>query len=146
MNSQNFCERRLHIHKLARELFLKREHVRVLREQLVSFQPYRQEQRLEPLVRHFCQELIDYISLEHFGIFHHLVNGHENRSGILALAEEIFPQMIETTDTVLDFNDKIVATPSESLDLALPDELLILGDALALRDELEDRLIEGMTA
>ena len=54
--------------------------------------------------------------------------------------------MIETTDTVLDFNDKIVATPSESLDLALPDELLILGDALALRYELEDRLIEGMTA
>ena len=146
MNNQNFCERRLQTHKLARELFIKREHVRDLREQLVSLQPYRPEQRLKPLVRQFCQELIDYISLEHFGIFHHLVNGHENRSGILALAEEIFPQMIETTDTVLDFNDKIVATPSESLDLALPDELLILGDALALRYELEDRLIEGMTA
>jgi len=146
MNNQNFCERRLQTHKLARELFVKREQVWTLREKLVSLQPYRPEQLLEPLVRNFCQELIDYISLEHFGIFHHLVNGHENRSGILALAEEIFPQMVENTDTVLDFNDKIMATPTESLDLALLDELLILGDALELRVELEDRLIEGMTA
>ena len=146
MNNQNFCERRLQTHKLARELFVKREQVWTLREKLVSLQPYRPKQLLEPLVRNFCQELIDYISLEHFGIFHHLVNGHENRSGILALAEEIFPQMVENTDTVLDFNDKIMATPTESLDLALLDELLILGDALELRVELEDRLIEGMTA
>jgi len=146
MNNQSFYERRLQTHKLARELFVKREHVWALREQLVSLQPYRPEQLLEPLVRHFCQELIDYISLEHFGIFHHLINGYENRGPVVAMTEEIFQQMVETTDTMLDFNDKIEATPTESLCLALPDELLILGDALALRVELEDSLIEGMTA
>jgi len=68
MNNQNYCERRLQTHKLARELCIKREHVWNMREQLVSLQPYRPEQLFEPLVRHFCQELIDYISLEHFGM------------------------------------------------------------------------------
>jgi regulator of sigma D len=144
MNNQSFCERRLQTHKLAQELLKERESVWALREQLVNLQPYTAEQLLEPLVRQLCQELIDYISLEHFGIFHHLVNGHEHRRPILALAEEILPRMIETTDVALDFNDKFESIPAESLRLELPDELMSLGDALALRVELEDRLIEGM--
>ncbi|MCX7110525.1 MAG: Rsd/AlgQ family anti-sigma factor [Proteobacteria bacterium] len=146
MNIQSFCERRLQTHKLACELLDKRKQVWALHGQLASLQPYTAEQPLEPLVRQFCQEMIDYISLEHFGIFHHLVNGDEHRCAVLALAEDIFPQMVETTDIALDFNEKFDSISPESLRLELPDGLMALTDALALRIELEDRLVEGMTA
>jgi regulator of sigma D len=124
----------------------KRAQLWTLREQLVKLQPYTPEQALEPLVRRFCQELIDYISLEHFGIFHHLVNGGEKEGGMVELAETIYPSMVETTGTALDFNDKCEAYSAEALRRELPGELAVLSDGLALRVELEDRLIDSMTS
>jgi regulator of sigma D len=146
MNNPSFYERRLQTHKLVRELLEKRAQVWALHERLLGLQPDTAEQAVSHLVREFCQELIDYISLEHFGIFHHLVNGQEHRGLIIALAEEIFPQMLETTELALDFNDKLESLPAEALRHVLPDELTVLGDALALRVGLEDRLVEGMLA
>jgi regulator of sigma D len=146
MNNPSFYDRRLQTHKLVRELLEKRAQVWALHGQLVSLQPYTEEQAVGALVREFCQELIDYISLEHFGIFHHLVNGQEHRSLIIALMEEIFPQMLETTELALDFNDKLESLSTETLLHILPGELMILGEALALRVGLEDRLVDGMLA
>ncbi|MFM8331482.1 MAG: Rsd/AlgQ family anti-sigma factor [Candidatus Methylumidiphilus sp.] len=146
MNSQNITERRLQTHKLAQELLDKRQQLWALREQLVTLQPYAAELALEPLVRRFCQELIDYISLEHFGVFHHLLNGQEQDRHVVELAEDIYPRMAATTDAALDFNDKCEAYSAADLRRELPGELALLGDELALRVAMEDRLIEGMTA
>ncbi len=142
MNSQSISEHRLQTHKLAQELLEKRAQLWTLREQLVKLQPYRPDQELEPLIRRFCQELIDYISLEHFGIFHHILSGNGQDSKMAELAREIYSRMAETTGAALDFNDKCEALSAE----ALRRELAVLGDGLALRVELEDRLIAGMTA
>ena len=146
MNNQSFCERRHQTLKLAQELLDKRDKVWALHGHLIKLKPDSEEQALEPLVRQFCQELIDYISLEHFGIFHHLLGGNEQRRSILVLADEIFPQMVETTDIALDFNDKCEALSPAFLQFELPGELVILRDALARRVELEDVLIEAMTS
>jgi len=146
MNTQTISESRQQTHKLAQELLEKRAQLWELREQLVKLQPYHAGQALEPLVRRFCQELIDYISLEHFGVFHHLLNGTETDAGLIGLAEEIYSGMAQTTDAALDFNDKCEAFTAEELLRELPGELAVLGDELAMRVELEDRLIEHMTA
>jgi len=146
MNNQSFSERRHQTLKLAQELINERRQVWAMCERLDSLQPYSLDQPLEQMVREFCQGLIDYISLEHFGIFHHLVNGKELRSTVLALAEEVFPRLVETTEVALDFNDKFDSISTVDLPLQLANELPILRDALALRVELEDRLIQGMTA
>jgi len=146
MNTQTSGEHRLQTHKLAHELLEKRSQLWTLREQLVKLQPYTHGQALEPLVRRFCQELIDYISLEHFGIFHHLLNGGDRGGRMVGLAEEIYPRLAETTGGALDFNDKCEAFSPEELRRELPGELAVLGDGLALRVELEDRLIAGMTS
>lgn len=145
MISQSISENRQQTHKLAQELLEKRSQLWALRDQLAKLQPYNREQSLEPLVRHFCQELIDYISLEHFGVFHHLLNGTEKDTGMIGLAEEIYLGMAETTDAALDFNDKCAAFTEEELRRELPGELEVLKEELALRVELEDRLIERMT-
>lgn len=146
MNSQSPAEHRLQTHKLAQELLEKRAQVWSLREQLRKLQPYMPGQPLEPLVRRFCQELIDYISLEHFGVFHHLLNGNESDAALVGLAGEIYPRLVETTGAALDFNDRCEALPPEALPGELPAELAVLDGELALRVELEDRLIAGMTA
>jgi len=146
MNTQTSGEHKLQTRKLAHELLEKRAQLWTLREQLVKLQPYTEDQALEPLVRRFCQELIDYISLEHFGVFHHLVSGGENDGPMVDLAEEIYPRLIETTSAALDFNDKCEAFSAEQLRRELPGELAVLGDEMALRVELEDRLIAGMTS
>lgn len=146
MNTYTLSEHRLYTHKLAQELLEKRAQVWSLREQLLKLQPYLPEQPLEALVRRFCQELIDYISLEHFGVFHHLFNGQEKDANLVGLAEEIYPRMVETTNAALDFNDKCEALSPEALRSELPGELAVLNDELAMRVELEDRLIAGMIA
>jgi regulator of sigma D len=146
MNSQTISEHRLQTHKLAQELLEKRAQVWTLREQLLKLQPYLPEQPLESLVRRFCQELIDYISLEHFGVFHHLINGGERDAGLVGLAEEIYPRLVETTNAALDFNDKCEALSAQALRSELPGELAVLHDELAQRVELEDRLIASMIA
>jgi regulator of sigma D len=146
MNTQSISEHRLQTHKLAQELLEKRAQVWSLREQLLKLQPYLPGQPLETLVRRFCQELIDYISLEHFGVFHHLLNGDEKDEGLVELAEQLYPRMVETTSAALDFNDKCEALSAEALCKELPGELAVLNDELALRIELEDRLIASMIA
>ncbi len=145
MISHSISENRQQTHKLAQELLEKRSQLWSLRDQLVKLQPYNVEQPLESLVSRFCQELIDYISLEHFGVLHHLLNGTEQDAGLIGLAEEIYPGMAETTDAALDFNDKCEAFTEEELRRELPGELAVLDSELALRVELEDRLIERMT-
>jgi len=145
MNTQTSGGHQLQTHKLAHELLEKRAQLWTLREQLVKLQPYTQGQALEPLVRRFCQELIDYISLEHFGIFHHLLNSGEQDGHMVELAGEIYPRLAETTHAALDFNDQCEAFSAEDLRRELPAELEALGDGLALRVELKDRLIAGMT-
>ena len=146
MISQSISENRQQTHKLALELLEKRSQLWALRDQLVKLQPYGGGQALEPLIRQFCQELIDYISLEHFGVFHHLLNGTEKDTGMIGLAEEIYLGMAATTDAALDFNDKCEAFTADELRRELPGELAVLEEELALRVELEDRLIERMTA
>lgn len=146
MNTQSISESRHQMHKLAQELIEKRSNLWALRDQLVQLQPYSKDQPLEPLVRQFCQELIDYISLEHFGVFHHLLNGTEKDVGMIGLAEEIYPGMAGITDAALAFNDKCEAFTEEELVRELPGELAVLEDELAMRVELEDRLIARMVS
>lgn len=144
MISNSIDERRQQTHKLAEELLDKRQQLWNLRDGLLQIQPYRTDQPIEPLVERFCEELIDYISLEHFGIFHHLLNGTERDHAMVAVAEEIYPELNLTTDAALDFNDKCEAYTADELRRELPGDLSNLADALSQRIALEDRLIERM--
>ncbi len=146
MNTQGYLERRQQTLKLAQELVQERGQLWALHEQLLNMQPYTEEQALEPVARQFCQILVDYISLEHFGIYHHLLDGSERRRGVLELAEKIYPRIVETTDIALDFNEKCESFSPQDLRQQLAGELALLGEELAIRIELEDRLIDAMTA
>lgn len=90
---------------------------------------------------HFFQILVDYVSAGHFEVYEQLVQeGHEfdDREG-LRESESLFEKIQETTDALLDLNDKYQET--DDLD-TLKDDLSRLGELLESRFVLEDRIIE----
>lgn len=99
----------------------------------------RSQQRLQK----FCQLLVDYVSSGHFEVYYQLLReAEEFEDGSAELAKSLFPYINATTETALEFNDSYASNDS---DLAtLSKSLSKLGETLASRFELEDRLIEVM--
>lgn len=111
-----------------------------------GMEPLRPEKTIEDLVQEFCQMSVDYISLGHFGLYERILDGNERRKAVVEVAEEIYPQIAEATEAVLNFNDKYqTLTPAMILN-QLSGDLSDVGEQLATRIELEDQLIETMTA
>ena len=128
------------------ELLTERNQVWSLYCSAAGMEPYRPEKTIEDLVQEFCQLSVDYISLGHFGLYQRILDGKERRKAVVDIAEKIYPQIAKATEAVLNFNDKYqTLTPSMILN-QLSDDLSTVGEQLATRIELEDKLIETMTA
>jgi len=99
------------------------------------------------VVHDFSEIMVDYASSWHFGVYEHLLaEADEFKDGGLELARELDPKIRTTTDAVLTFSDNY----SERNSLCVQDvahlcqDLSDLGELLAERFELEDRLIETL--
>ncbi|AZT82621.1 sigma D regulator [Marinobacter sp. NP-4(2019)] len=99
----------------------------------------------EKFVR-LCEVLVDYVSAGHFEIYEQLIQeAREFNDGGLELAAKLYPRIAETTETALNFNDRLDGnTLSESDVRALFDQLSELGEILESRFEMEDYLIEHL--
>jgi len=89
----------------------------------------------------FCEQLVDYISEGHFEIFEQLINeGHLfNDARALDIGKRLLAEIHPMTDLILDFNDKYLAT-DDLLTLAI--DLSTLGENLAKRFEIEDKMVD----
>ncbi len=93
----------------------------------------------------FCDILIDYVSAGHFEVYEQIVNACEtNGPSSIQLLEKLYPQISETTDIVVNFNDKYVNFEDNQELKFLDSDLSLLGEAIAKRVELEDSLIETL--
>ena len=95
------------------------------------------------LLRKFCQILVDYAALGHFEVYQGIEEQSElteNRQ-IKCLARQLYPLIARTTLSVLAFNDHYGSDQGRRSLSALGAELSRLGEELAERLELEDRLI-----
>ncbi len=116
----------------------------VLYERLAGVSPYAGPSPDVGLLNEFVEILVDYIAAAHFGLYERIVNGEERRAGIRSLAEELYPQIASSTDAAVAFNDKYEANHPREMTDELNRDLSSLGEKLAVRIELEDRLIEGL--
>ncbi|MGX2041923.1 sigma D regulator [Methylocaldum sp. MU1018] len=146
MISASTNERRQNTNQMIRELLEERHQVWSLYCTIAGMKPFTAARPLESKVQEFCQLLIDYISLGHFGIYQRIIDGSERRRKVLSLAEEIYPRIAETTDAAVEFNDKYEKLTGSALETELEPDLSKLGEELAMRIELEDRLIGTMMA
>lgn len=97
------------------------------------------------LLQEFCENLIDYLAKGHFELYQRINDGEERRTDIINLANEYYPRISETTNYALGFNDAYddSLTKLGSFD-HYGDRLSKLGEELAIRFELEDKLINTL--
>ena len=88
-----------------------------------------------------CQILVDYVSAGHFEVYDALLKEGQDFANESALSEAkgLFNIIDQTTEVILDFNDKYLAT--DDLD-TLAVDLSALGEVLVTRFEAEDRMID----
>ncbi len=103
-----------------------------------------EEDDREQLLQRFCEILVDYSAFAHFEIYERIIDGRERRSRVVEVAREVYPRIAEASEVAVEFNDKYDAS-DHTLDLhALDKDLNKLGEELAVRAEMEDRIIAAL--
>jgi regulator of sigma D len=112
--------------------------------ELARRQPFSPEPATEDTLRRFCQALMDYTARAHFQLYRYIADNRERRQSVLAIAEKIYPRIVETTDVILRFNDKYESMSLDNSVEFLDVDLSRLGETLAERIQLEDQVINAM--
>ncbi|HUT42614.1 MAG TPA: Rsd/AlgQ family anti-sigma factor [Gammaproteobacteria bacterium] len=111
---------------------------------LAGRQPFHPDTAMEKALRRFCEALIDYTASAHFQLYRYLSDNCERRKAVLAIADELYPKIVETTDTILRFNDKYEAMSLDNSVEFLAMDLSNLGECIADRIHYEDRVISAL--
>ena len=96
-------------------------------------------------LRSFCQVMVDYTAMGHFEVYQRIIEGKERRRAVQEAAADVYPAIAETTDYLVDFNDKYDSLDSDTVELdALAADLPRLGEIIALRGDLEDQILAAL--
>lgn len=129
--------------KLAALVSARNETLALLTE-LAKRQPFHPDASMEKALRRFCEALIDYTASAHFQLYRYLADNCERRQAVLAVADELYPKIVETTDTILRFNDKYETMSLDNSVEFLAMDLSNLGECIADRIQYEDRVISAL--
>jgi len=143
-SSDNSAERRNRANSIEEHLTDERADMLVQFCRIAGVEPWEDPHttdELQIMLQHFCEILVDYLAAGHFGLYQRFIDGEERRTEIRDLAEKLYPQISETTQMALDFNDKYETQSDKDFDKSFSDDLSKLGQALAVRIELEDQLL-----
>ena len=117
--------------------------------ELASQRPFEADEVTNEALQEFCQALIDYAASAHFQLYRYISDKLERRTPVLDVADRIYPQIVQTTDSILRFNDKYqdvnLLNDDQELLTLLDADLSSLGETLAERIQLEDQVIGAMT-
>jgi regulator of sigma D len=144
-HDQTRDERRTRSRNIIEHLETERAEVLINFCRVAGIEPYEspnQQANQEECLRNFCQLMVDYLAAGHFGLYQRFMDGQERRLNICELAEELYPQIAKTTQFALDFNDKYEHETEDAFNDEFSEDLSKLGQALATRIELEDRLLQ----
>lgn len=137
-------DRRAGSRDMVRKLLTERTEMFVLYCRLAGLAPYEEKPKngVHELLQEFCQVLVDYIAAGHFSLYERIVSGNERRKEVSDLAADIYPRIAETTEAALAFNDRYDSDQLFELSASFHDELSQLGEHLATRIELEDKMLK----
>lgn len=112
---------------------------------LAGIEPYSaNDKSVQTLLQEFCQILVDYVAAGHFAVYERILEGKERRKEVADIAAEVYERIAQSTDMALDFNDKYDCEDHCTVLDSLSKDLSQLGEELALRIELEDKLLTAM--
>jgi regulator of sigma D len=139
-------ERREGTQEMVRKLLSERQEMLAMFCRVAGLEPYTDSAPSADVLQEFCQVLVDYSAFGHFEIYERIVAGRERRGQVVEIAREVYPRIAEATEVAVEFNDKYDAS-DHTLDLhQLDRDLGKLGEELAVRIEMEDRIIQALTS
>lgn len=139
-------ERRQGSIKAIKQLVEHRTNMLSLYGELAAHRPFAISKDLSELIQRFCEALVDYSADAHFRLYRFIDARNERRVDVANVAKRIYPNISESTQRILDFNDKY--DTEEHCNQRLKDlehDLSHLGELLADRIELEDQLVDVMS-
>lgn len=143
---QAIKERRSRSMDLIRDLITTRTEMLILYSRLAAFKNLDGNRDMLEVLEEFCETLIDYTAAAHFRLYRYIEEKMEKRKAVLELAETIYPRVVETTQVIIAFNDRYDDQTQDLSAHDISDDLSSLGEALAERIELEDRLIDVLSS
>jgi len=145
-SEMNQSERRQGTQEMVDKLLHERQEMLALFCRVAGLEPYEANKPTIERLQEFCQILIDYSAFGHFEIYARIGSGKERRDEVIKVAEDVYPRILEASEMAVDFNDKYDSA-THTLHLEhLADDLSKLGEELAMRVEMEDRIITALVA
>jgi len=138
-------ERRVRSANVVNKIVEARTEMLALYSQLAAKRPFLNDSAIPPLLQQFCQSLVDYTAHAHFQLYRHFAEKRERRVSVSTIADQIYPQILTITQAILNFNEKYDCEDHCEGLSNLDQDLSQLGEQLADRIELEDRLIAVFT-
>ena len=139
-------ERREGTHGMVQKLLSERQEMLSMFCRVAGLEPFKDTTPSVDVLQEFCQVLVDYSAFGHFEIYERIVAGRERRGRVVEVAREVYPRIAEASEVAVEFNDKYDAS-DHTLDLhQLDRDLCKLGEEIAVRIEMEDRIIEALTS
>lgn len=123
---------------LVAELQEERSQVWGLYCQIADMKAHFASAEIRPLLADFLGLLIDYVSLGHFGVYEYLTKNCQPEQ--LSIAGQVYPMFTKTTASAVTFCDRYENRNRNFKADHLMQDLSTLGESLAERMELEDRL------
>ena len=149
-NNASGVDRRERLHHTIKSLLKLRQDVFVSYCRLAGLTSFDQRnaetQEVQPdELRSFCQIKVDYTAMGHFEIYQRIIDGKERRRRVKDTADKVYPPIAETTDYLVDFNDKYDAFEGSEEEVdELKKDLTRLGQILDIRGELEDQILDAL--
>jgi len=146
MSEPNKTDRRGGTQEMVQKLLKERQEMLSMFCRVAGLEPFKGVTPSADVLQEFCQVLVDYSAFGHFEIYERIVAGRERRTRVVEVAREVYPRIAEATEVAVEFNDKYDAS-DHTLDLKrLDGDLGNLGEEIAVRIEMEDRIIQALTA
>ncbi len=146
MSEAQQTDRRKRTHELVRKLLRERQEMLAMFCRVAGLEPFTDKKPSIEVLQEFCQVLVDYSAFGHFEIYERIVAGRERRARVVEVAREVYPRIAEASEVAVEFNDKYDAS-DHTLDLhELDRDLGKLGEEIAVRIEMEDRIIQALTS
>jgi len=137
-------ERRTGTRQMIDSLLAERQEMLIQFCRVAGLEPYTPDKPVVDLLQDFCQVLMDYTAFGHFEVYRRISDGFERREKVKDAAKVTYPRIAETTELAVAFNDRYDNSTHELKLEKLPTDLSTLGEEMAVRIELEDKLIEAM--
>jgi regulator of sigma D len=138
-------ERRVSSQDRLDTLLVSRTETLALLNQLAGLRPFNPDQELQLLLEEFCEALIDYTASAHFQLYRFIDEGTERRASLKQLADQVYPNISQTTQQILDFNEKYDNEVHYNNLKTLDKDLSQLGEILADRIRYEDQVIKALS-